>query len=341
MDELFEYQLYIDDIVNALEAVILWRGHFPLTIPFFHTSYTLMMPFHSMTAFTWAILLSQDFDRFGSFICFSFAWVLFAMLEVQRSNPNPWKRPRTYIDLLGTLVFNKSFAVHKIDENQNIEAIMTFDERRNDLMKFRKDTMLATQARYEQEEMQMQKEDKEINKQSRDKRLALAMGPTRLFLAPFEEILVPVQQILYQACIYCRCAKSIIVWNDSIVAFWVATVALLLTGITFFVPWTFLFRWTFRILSISLLGPWMKLVDVFYMDDDTKMTYEERKAKVEAEMQLRYEYVMGESKLRRTIKERTLKKRDMERYMFGQVSSTPSLHVYLTMLLCFQFHFIS
>ena len=86
------------------------------------------------------------------------AWILFATLEVQRRNPNPWKRPRTYLDLLSTLLFNTSFVQQSIKENENIEEIMTFDERRTDVMDFRKETLEKMRKQNEQDEIKMQKE---------------------------------------------------------------------------------------------------------------------------------------------------------------------------------------
>jgi hypothetical protein len=324
VDEIVGYELYLEDIYDALKVVILWRGHFPLKFSCFQKSFTFMAPFHSIIAFTWGILLSVDFDRFVSFICFWFAWVLFATLEEQRKNPNPWKRPRTYIDLLGMLLFNKSFVRHKIEEHENIEEIMTFDEHRADLMKFRKEAIEAMRIQNEQDEAKLLKERKEIDKQAKDKHVTLSIGPS-FFLAPFQDILVPVQKILFKACVYLRFAKSVILWRDSVVAFWLATFALSLSAILFYVPWTFLFRWTFRILVFVFLGPWMKLVDILFVENDYNMTYEERKHKIKGEMQAHYDYLLTESKFKRLYKEYRMKTHDMERYMFGQVRRTPNL----------------
>lgn len=317
LNELLDYQVHLEDIFGAFLTVILWRGHFPLNF----CSFTVKAPFHSMIAFTWAILLSYDFDRFGSFLCFSLAWILFATLEVQRKNPNPWKRPRTYIDLLGTFVFNKPVARHIIAENENIEETMLYDERYEYQMKFRRACMEESVKRQELEQQKLLKEEKELDKQSRDKVMALSLGPSRLYLAPFEDILAPVQKMLYEWCVYSRCISSVVTWSDSVVAFWIASVALLASFLLFFVPWTFLFRWGFRIVSIALLGPWMKLVDIFFIqsDDDDSMPYEERKAKMEVEMQERYDFIVGDSRIRRIFKERRMKIRDMEKYLFGKV----------------------
>lgn len=344
------YGLYLEDIYEALKVVILWRGHFPLTFSCFRKSYTFKAPLHSVIAFTWGILVSIDFDRFVSFICFGFAWVLFATLENQRNNPNPWKRPRTYIDLLGMLLFDKSLVRHKIEEHENIDEIMAFDEHRADLMKFRKEAIEAMRIQNEQDEARLLKERKAIDKQAQDKHVNLSIAPSRLFLAPFQEILVPVQKILLKACVYLRYIKSIVLWRDSVVAFWVATFALSLSALLFYVPWTFLLRWTFRILVFVFLGPWMKLVDIFFVENHFNMTHEERKAKAKGEMQDHYDYLMTESKFKRLYKEQRIKTHDLEKYMFGQVRRTLNLVARLIIVLStrasivsipFRFHFIS
>ena len=306
-----EVELYLDDVWNALQTVILWRGHFT----FFSCTYKL--PFHSMIAFTWAILLDLNFDRLPSFFCFMVAWILFATLEVQRRNPNPWKRPRTYLDLLTTLLFNTSFVQQSIKENENIEEIMTFDERRTDVMNFRKETLEKMRKQNEQDEIKMQKEEKGLDKQA--KNVELSIGINKIFLAPFKDILVPVQKFLFKACMFSRLVKSVLLWRDGVAAFWVATFALVLSGALFFVPFTFLFRWTFRIVLIGFLGPWMKLVDIFFVENMDKLTYRQRKKRVEEQMKERYDYLYSESKIRRLIKQHRMKMREMEKYMYGKV----------------------
>ena len=65
----------------------------------------------------------------------------------------------------------------------------------------------------------------------------------------------------------------------------------------------------------------MKLVDIFFIksDDDDSLPYEERKAKMEMEMKERYDFIVGDSRIRRIFKERRMKIRDMEKYLFGKV----------------------
>ena len=319
MDEITEYADLLDDIVDAMKVVLLWRGNFPLKFRFFKKSYTFKVPFHSMVAFAWGIILSNNFDRIVSFFCFWFAWVLFATLEYRRDNPNPWKRPRTYIELAGILLFNKSYARHSIDENENIEEIMDYDERRTEKMKMRKEAIATMQLRNELDFKRLEKESKELDKQSHDPTANLSIGYNQIILAPFRDILEPTQILLYKTCVTLRVATSIILWNDSVAAFWIATIALALSLIVFYIPWTFLFYWTFKILVYVFLGPWMKLVDIFFVGNVDNMTSSERKAMIEAEYKKRYNYILGESHIRRLLKEHSMKIRDMERYMFGQV----------------------
>lgn len=316
LDEVLECTDVLDDVVEGVKIVILWRGHFPLTFSCFKKQYSFKLPFHSMLAFSWGILLKNNFDRFGSFICFWFAWVLFGILEFQRNNPNPWKRPRTYIELLGIFIFNKSFASHRIDVNENIQEIMEYDEDRAEKVKLRKEAIETMRIQNEHDAKQMEKEIDQLDAQSNEK--GVSVGMNQLMLTPFKDILDPVQSSLYTACVYLRVAKSIVTWKDSVASFWVATIALSFSIVTFFVPWTFLFHWAFKILVYVFLGPWMKLVDIYLVENENDMTREERKKKAQAEYKKRYDLIMGESKLIRLLKEYQIKIRDMERYLFGQ-----------------------
>lgn len=313
VDELFEYQLYLDDVVDGIYAVFLWRGHFPMQIgPF-----SFKAPIHSIVAFTWGMLLSFNFDRFGSFICFAFAWVLFGTLEVQRDNPNPWKRPRTYIEMLSALIFNKSFAHQKIDENENIDLILKHDGHHETRMKYRKKAVDEMTKQNEADALRLEQEKKELDKQTHDHSSGTSLGVDKLVLKPFAGILEPVQKQLYLACVYLRVVKSVITWKDSVMAFWLATICLSMSVVLFFVPFTFLFRWTFRIMAFLFLGPWMKLVDIYYIEHTENMTESEQKAKLEADMKERYEFLLSQSKIARLMQEHVMKYNDMHRYLYG------------------------
>ena len=186
-------------------------------------------------------------------------------------------------------------------------------------MKMRKEAIESMRLRNECDAKQLEKESKELDKQAHDHHANLVLGYNQIILAPFKDILMPVQILLYKTCITLRVASSIIMWNDSVISFWLVTIALALSLIVFYIPWTFLLRWTFKILVYVFLGPWMKLVDIYFVENVDDMTYQERKAMLEAEYKKRYNYILGESHIRRLLKEHSMKIRDMEKYMFGQV----------------------
>jgi hypothetical protein len=271
-------------------------------------------------AFSWGIILARDFEKIFSFLCFWVAWVLLAASEFRRSNPNPWKRPRSYWELLGIVVFNKSFCRVKVEPNENIEEIIKYDEFLSERERLRKEALENMRAEREYNEKRLQQEGEELDQHDFDTATNVKGGITQLTLAPFKSFLLPAQIALYKVCVLLRVTSSIVLWNDSVAAFWVVTAAFLSSFVVAWIPWAFLFRWAFKIFVYTALGPWMKLVDIFYVHKLQNMTAEERKAMMEADYQKRYNLVLGETYLRKLVKEHRMKLRDMQKYMFGEVN---------------------
>ncbi|KAG7350731.1 C2 domain containing protein [Nitzschia inconspicua] len=317
--ELQDYTEYLDEIADALLAVFLWRETFPLVIPFFSKRWTIMIPLHSIIAFTWGIILVRDFEKIFSFLCFLVGWVLLATLEFRRSHPNPWKRPRSYLEFLGILIFNKSFRRGKVKPNENIEEIIKYDEYLSERKRLRKEALENMRVERENNERRLQEEGEELDLNDIDHDPnPVRGGLAQITLAPFKSVLLPVQMLLYKVCVLLRIASSIIMWDDSVAAFWIVTASFLSSLLVAWIPWAFLFRWAFKILVYVVLGPWMKLVDILYVHKLQNMTSDEREAMLEAEYQRRYNLVLGETYLRKLLKEHTMKLKDMQRYMFGQ-----------------------
>jgi hypothetical protein len=158
-----------------------------------------------------------------------------------------------------------------------------------------------------------------MHNQASDYNTTVTGGFTNLALAPFKPVLLPAQLALYRVCVILRVGSSIVMWRDSVAAFWITTAAFLASLAVAWIPWAFLFRWAFKIFVYVVLGPWMKLVDIFYVNKVQNMTMAERKAKIEADYQRRYNLLLGESYIRKLLKERAMKLMDMQRYMFGEV----------------------
>jgi hypothetical protein len=270
-------------------------------------------------AFAWGMILARDFDMIFSFFFFWVAWVLLATSEFRRNNPNPWKRPRSYWELLGVLLFNKSCCRVKVEPNENIEEIINYDDFVSERERTRKEALESMRAERENNEKRLQEEEEELDHQDFDRASHVKGGITQLTLAPFKSFLLPAQIALYKICVLLRVTSSIVVWNDSVAAFWVVTTAFLSSFVVAWIPWAFILRWAFKIFVYIALGPWMKLVDIFYVHKLQNMTSEERKAKMEADYQRRYNLLLGETFLRKLEKEHRMKLRDMQKYMFGEV----------------------
>mmetsp|Transcript_14204 Transcript_14204/g.34245 ORF Transcript_14204/g.34245 Transcript_14204/m.34245 type:complete len:1271 (+) Transcript_14204:143-3955(+) len=319
VNELQSYTDCLDEIVDAMFTLFLWRGHYPCTMKFpFCKPWTVKLPLHSITAFVWGMILAHDFEKIFSFLCFWVAWVMFATMGYRQSNPSPWKQPRGYWDVLRVFLFNIGPPGESIEPNQNIEAIMAYDSSQIERERLRKE---AIEHARRDKEVQQAKLDEQLEKMEKETMAGgekLNIGVTQFALAPFKGILMPAQTNLYRTCVSLRVARSIIMWRDSIAAFWIVSAALLASFIVFWVPWAFIFRWAFKIFVYVVLGPWMKLVDICYVKKRQSMSRAERQAQTEAEFQKRYDLLLGQSFIRRLLNERNQKMADLKRYLFGK-----------------------
>lgn len=127
-------------------------------------------------------------------------------------------------------------------------------------------------------------------------------------------------------CRYLRHARFIIFWQESYFAFWIASACFLLAFMFMFVPWFFLIRWTCRIIVWTVFGPWMKLVDVFYVSKLKPPTEEDIAAKKLAEKERRREATFEAAGKARIKREDARKLKAMKKYMFGKfIAKVPVL----------------
>jgi hypothetical protein len=275
-----------------------------------------------MVSFGWGIILARDFEKIFSFICFWIGWVLLATLEYRNGHPNPWKHSRSYLDLLGVLIFNKTFERREIEPNQNIEEIVEYDAYMEERERIRKEAIEHTRVEREVRQKRLEEEQRKQENQNVDMATQAAGGMAEIALAPFKFVLLPAQMALYKICILLRAVSSIVLWEDSVAAFWIVTTAMAASLLLAWIPWSFILLWSFRIFVWVLLGPWMKLVDIFYFNRLQNMTAEERQAQIERDYQKRYEMLLGESYLRKLSAEHAVKFQDIYKYMFGEVRPT-------------------
>ncbi len=124
-DELVQYQDVVYTIVDALKTLLLWRGHFEVTLCF---CIRFKLPLHSLTMLTFAIILTE-YPQYSVSVYFaSVAWFMLALLENRRKRPSSWNRPPRYISLILRLLSGGS-RPQKILPNENKEEDVNFRDR--------------------------------------------------------------------------------------------------------------------------------------------------------------------------------------------------------------------
>jgi len=113
-------------------------------------------------------------------------------------------------------------------------------------------------------------------------------------------------------------AKSIILWDESFFAFWIATLSFAGSIAICWVPWAWLFRWILRIAAWVILGPWMAIVDRYYFREDPNMTDEEKDEAVRQRLHERFEEAKKAASFFQIRREKALKIKAFSKYMFGK-----------------------
>ena len=307
--------------------MILWRGHFPFTfrVPFLSATrnqentegmgcldrytkrVTIKLPIHSITAFAWGNLLAYDFQYFFSFIAFLPGWILLATLEQAQVNPSQWNKPRSYIELLSAFMFNKTLNRPQIKMNENIAEINVYNEAKTAREKAFTEMMKKAEAEREKYEKILEKEGTDLL--FADMGAKAGSSISEYTLAPFKRILLPAQMEIHRICVLLRVVRSILIWRESSVAFCIVTTSFLACALLALIPWAILIRWSFTIVVWVFLGPWMKIVDICYFRNRQGLDLQ----------QDQIDFLLGESERIKLQKEKAIKKKDIKRYMFGQV----------------------
>lgn len=293
---------------EALYTVLLWRGHFPVNLG----KAKMYLPLHSALLFTVGVIAAEHYSLVPSFILFGISWLLLSMSGNLSGDPSPWKKPFTFYQLTKAVALGKMDPT-RIAPYQNREAIETHKTQVEELEK-----QLAEAAKREEKANAIGNADAELTAMNATEEVNLATKKETkgLTINPLEPYLFPLQQQLQQVCGVLRISRSFITWQEPLVAYWLC-IACLLGGIVFlFVPWGFLMRWSIRVIIWTILGPWMALVDIFYI----RRLQSEKEAK-EAEAayaKRKLRDLRNTAESRQIKREEMAKLKHMKRYMFGQ-----------------------
>jgi len=324
IDELLENLTLYYYLEDAFASLIFWRGKSIVSLPV--PSYSTRslkwvdvgFPIHSSVAFICAINLVENPELLPSFCFLCIGWLLLAREEWRIKNPNPWAHCKSFRQLLSALILGKSsMGPLKIQPKENPEGgSNSWDKRLEEAEKKAK----ARAKKYVREQAQYLKDMEEIGDSNEDLAAREGHGFPTISLAGLpvdpKVYLFPIQQYLRLACVSVRVLKNIIVWEECYLSFWIAMISFILSVVCFLIPWGFFLKWTSRIIAWVAFGPWMILLDKFYinhlteeeMTDEKKLEYTNKRKK----------WLDKQKEEAQLAREKASKLRDFKQYMFGQ-----------------------
>jgi len=335
LKDLLAYQTELESLVvviyyirKSFMTVIFWRGHKPINL--FGSKKPLLVPLHSVVAFVLGVTLVENFNLLPSYSFFCVAWFLMATNDDRQKNPSPWHGSMTVMQMWYALIFDIA-SPENISDYENEAAIKRYEKerrRRHDYEEMRARTrreavQQIAELMYGEMTTPLAPNDTDTISKVEELGSRLRTVPT---INPLARALIPVQKVLRRICRAIRVVKSIILWDESYIAFSIVNVSIFVGVATVWVPWGLILRWICRISAWVLLGPWMKLVDVYILpkmvggvgrggDEDKKD---------EALRQFAVSQIEELMEARETFlkkKEEVMKRRAMRRYMFGRYAT--------------------
>jgi hypothetical protein len=199
------------------------------------------------------------------------------MQEKRANDPSLWRQCKSFSHFLSALILGKSCVMGPhaaIEHGHGNDA--TWDERVKKAEM--RATKLADEYAKKQEQYYSEMEDSGDVDEKRDRH---GIGSFQGFLitSSLKIFFGTLQQWLGFACTWLRVLKNIACWEECYISFWIAFMSFLFAAVALFVPWGFVLQWTSRIVAWVALGPWMKLVDVFYVSRATKETDEQKRVR--------------------------------------------------------------
>ena len=208
------------NVERALKTVLFWRGHYQINV----CSRELKLPLHSITLFTFGILYVEVTELRISLFFGSISWLMLALLEERRRRPSPWGRPPTYTQLLLAFLFNRKIP-ETINPNENEEEDKAFLAQ--GIQKVEK---------YRKEQAELSQELAKLDAEQADERKLLDTKKRSILSLNFlEGAIHPLQLQLIDATYTLRFVRNLLTWEYRYHSFWLVTVPLILSIISFFI----------------------------------------------------------------------------------------------------------
>ena len=310
--------IYIED---ALIALLLWRPQFHFQLFGKHIG----LPLHSMVAFMIGTTLVERPQLVPSFFFASISWIMLSVQLFRRTNPNPWQRTFSFLELAKGLVTGTvGRASETIKAHEFSDVSLEYENLWQQRFKKAKKKAERAQQESEEEAKLAAAELEAIGDTDTD----ISKSKGGISIDPLRAVLAPLQGYIGLLCDTLRVVRDVVSWEESYIAFWVTAGCFVASFVCLFVPWFFIIRWTSRILAWTLLGPWMRAVDIYFYSKIENMTEEEiQKAREEMleKRRLRTEEAALAAKIAR---EEAAKLKEMKKFLFGKfIMKFPTLKV--------------
>ena len=298
VNEIMEYKRRVSyTIADSVRSLIFWRGQVKVG--------SVKVPLHSLGAFVIGTWVVERPHLWPSFLCIFVAWVMMANYTTRRSHPFPWKQCTSMSDFLAVICKGGHRATFsRILPQEGAEAARQMEE----AWKHR----LESDFDKANKEWEMQRQLVSIGEER------IHTDEAKIKLDPLEKWLFPIQQRLCGVCTSLRRLNLLITWEDSFSSFWFTLTFVGLGVVLFILPTAWILHWVLRITTYTLLGPWMKGVDLFILAPSVAFEDEEERRKHRQktlkDIARRFNVM---SKAARTKGEEAMKLKAMRKLRFG------------------------
>jgi hypothetical protein len=250
-NEIMSYGDQFVFLLDDLACILLWRG--TLNIEIFNLSLSLWFPLNSILLFMASIIAVERPAMVPSMICLSIAYIMFNIGYCTSRHPSPWKRCKSPIP------FGKRRDVMYEEHEGHTKSLILQELNRKRLQRLRS-LLQAISFFY----FTLRKEYAKLD-------YTYYLVPTEKFhlklnMTVFiENYLSTLQQTLQTTCCYMRIIRNIVTWKSYNYSFVIMARFFVLGMALMFFPMISMFRWVCRIVVFTFLGPWMKIIDVYFI----------------------------------------------------------------------------
>jgi hypothetical protein len=248
-NELVAYWKNYCFFLDVMMGIFLWRGRLQVS-----KNRSIWFPLHSMVLlFTVALAFERPL-LIPPIFFYGIAWIMLSINYNASRHPNPWKRVKS--SERNTMVVLLGRSLHppiEIEPNQGVEEDIKLSKL--DLLKAERISTLV------QELMRFSLEIYGIYSKTSETSVKIATEEANWSLLAGR--LLYIHMLLKYLCQYIRMFRGIINWNGYY-AHSLTMNCIIIATVWTILPVSGVMSWGFRLLIWTMLGPWMKLLDVYW-----------------------------------------------------------------------------